>query len=277
MLGEAWLSDRPGGVASLVARAAREGAGLVVVVGGDGTVHEAVNGLLQSDADTVPELAVLPQGTGDDLARGLGIPGGLDEALAVITDGRTRTVDVGRARYTAADGSTRESFFASMAGTGMSGAVARRLNVTTKALGGRVSSLIATLAVFRRWKNVEMSIEIDGESRRALIEDVLVGNTEFHNGGMRLCPGATPDDGLLDALIIGDISKKDLALTLPKLYRGTHLPHPMAELRRARTISIDAATPLPVELDGEQPGTTPVRFDVEPGALRVRVPPTIDR
>lgn len=274
MDGEPWLSDRPGGIAALARRAANQRVALVVVVGGDGSVHEAVNGLMLAGDEARPELAVIAQGTGDDFARGVGIPSSFDAAVAVAREGRSRTIDVGRARYRATDGSAATAYFASMAGTGMSGAVAGRLNTTTKALGGKASSLIATIAVFRRWKNVEMTIELDGDRRRALTEDVLVGNTEYHNGGMRLCPGAQPDDGLLDVLVIGDISKKDLALVLPRLYRGTHLPHPKAELVRAQRISIDALRPLPIELDGEQPGTTPVTFDVVPAALRIRVPGT---
>jgi diacylglycerol kinase (ATP) len=89
---------------------------------------------------------------------------------------------------------------------------------------------------------------------------------------MKICPDAEPDDGLFDVLLIGDISKKDLVLTLPKIYRGTHLPHPKAELLRGASVSIDTPLPLPVELDGEQPGTTPASFEVVPNALRLRVP-----
>jgi hypothetical protein len=104
------------------------------------------------------------------------------------------------------------------------------------------------------------------------MEEGLVANTEYHNGGMRLCPNANPEDGVFDVLLIGDVTKRDLLQTLPKLYRGTHLPHPKAELLRGRTVTVEAASSLPIELDGEQPGTTPVRFEVVPGALRVRVP-----
>jgi diacylglycerol kinase (ATP) len=104
------------------------------------------------------------------------------------------------------------------------------------------------------------------------MEDVLVGNTEYHNGGMRLCPGALPDDGLFDVLLIGNVTKVDLARNLHKLYRGTFLPHPRAELLRGAVVTVDSSEPLPIELDGEQPGTTPVGFEVVPAALRVRVP-----
>jgi diacylglycerol kinase (ATP) len=89
---------------------------------------------------------------------------------------------------------------------------------------------------------------------------------------MKMTPDALPDDGLFDVLVIGDITRTDLALTLPKIYRGTHLPHPKAELLRGSTVTVDASTPVPVELDGEQPGTTPARFELLPRALRLRVP-----
>ena len=89
---------------------------------------------------------------------------------------------------------------------------------------------------------------------------------------MKICPEAAPDDGLFDVLVLGDLTKRDLLLTLPKAYRGTHLPHPKAELLRGAVVTVDAEEPLPVELDGEQPGTTPARFEVVPGALRLRVP-----
>jgi diacylglycerol kinase (ATP) len=89
---------------------------------------------------------------------------------------------------------------------------------------------------------------------------------------MMICPEASPDDGLLDVLLIGDITKADLLLTMPKIYRGRHLPHPKAELLRGAAVTVDSDEPLPLELDGEQPGRTPARFEVEPAALRVRVP-----
>jgi diacylglycerol kinase family enzyme len=101
---------------------------------------------------------------------------------------------------------------------------------------------------------------------------VIVANGRFLAGGMKITPDAEPDDGLFDVLLIGDVTKRDLLLTLPKIYRGTHLPHPKAEVLRGSMVSIEAPIPLPVELDGEQPGTTPATFEVVPRALRLRVP-----
>jgi diacylglycerol kinase (ATP) len=269
LAGEALHSRKAGDVAELAEQAAANGAALVVAVGGDGTAHEAVNGLVRAGRETA--LALVPRGSGNDFARALGVPAEFDRAIAVARDSPTRTLDVGRVTYQA-DASERESYFCSMAGVGMSGAVARRLATTTKVFGGRLAGLIATFAVFSRWTNVEVQVEIDGAPRTAVMEDILVANTQYHNGGMRLCPDASPDDGVFDVLLIGDVTKRELLQTLPKLYRGTHLPHPKAELLRGRTVTVSSATPLPIELDGEQPGTTPVRFEVVPGALRVRAP-----
>jgi diacylglycerol kinase (ATP) len=190
----------------------------------------------------------------------------------VARDGRTRTIDLGRARYRAWDGAERDSYFANIASAGMSGAIAKRANETSKAFGGKVSYLWATLTVFARWRNGEVRVSVDGEQREGKMHDVVVANGRFFGGGMMISPDAEPDDGLLDVLLIGDLTKRDLLLTLPKTYRGRHLPHPKAELLRGARVEVEAPEPLPVELDGEQPGTTPASFEAVPQALRLRVP-----
>jgi diacylglycerol kinase (ATP) len=238
------------------------------VVGGDGTVNEVVNGIAGRDVD----IAVIPRGTGWDFVRTYGIPRRLDEALRVARDGRTREIDLGRATFRSWQGEERETWFANIASAGMSGAIAQRANETSKALGGKVSYFWATLAVFSRWRSCEVTVEVEGETRRARLHDVVVSNGRYFGGGMEITPEAEPDDGLFDVLLIGDLSKRDLLVTLPKTYRGRHLPHPKAELLRGAEVRVDAERALPVELDGEQPGTTPARFEVAPRALRLVVP-----
>ena len=267
--GDALLSDRPGQLGELAARAADDGASLVVAVGGDGTVNEVVQGLAGRSG---VELAVIPRGTGWDFVRTYGIPRRLEDAIAVARDGRTRAIDLGRASYRSWSGEEATSYFANIASAGMSGAIAKRANETSKALGGKASYAWATLTVFARWRNDEVRLTVDKEQREGRMHDVVVANGRFFGGGMMICPEAEPDDGLFDVLTIGDLTKRDLLLTLPKTYKGRHLPHPKAELLRGVHVEIDAPRPLPVELDGEQPGTTPVRFEVVPKALRLRVP-----
>ncbi|HEU0304909.1 MAG TPA: diacylglycerol kinase family protein [Gaiellaceae bacterium] len=267
--GDAFLSERPEQLRTLARDAAEAGARLLVVVGGDGTVNEVVNGI--ASVDTTAELAVIPRGTGVDFVRTFGIPTKLDEALRVAMSGRPRTIDLGRATYRSWSGDIASSYFANVASAGMSGAIAKRVNESKSRLA-KASYFFATFSVFARWQPTEVHVSVDGEERAGRMRDVVVANCRYFAAGMKICPDAEPDDGLFDTLLIGDITKADLALTLPKVYRGTHLPHPKAELLRGSVVNLDAEVPLPVELDGEQPGTTPVRFEVVPRALRLRVP-----
>jgi YegS/Rv2252/BmrU family lipid kinase len=272
LAGEALVSQRPGELTELAAAAADDGAQRLVVVGGDGTVNEVVNGIAGRDG---VELAVIPRGTGWDFVRTYRIPRRLDDALRVALEGQVRELDAGRVRFRSREGGEREAYFANIASAGMSGAIAQRANETSKALGGKVSYFWATFAVFSRWRNSQVELAVDGEQRSARMHDVVVANGRYFGGGMMICPEADPADGLFDVLTIGDLTKRDLLLTLPKTYRGSHLPHPKAELLRGKVVDVDALSPLPVELDGEQPGTTPARFEVVPRALRLRVPASL--
>jgi diacylglycerol kinase (ATP) len=268
--GATLFSERQGHLAELAREAALDGAELLVVVGGDGSVNEVVNGL--AGLGRQPAVAVVPRGTGWDFSRTFGIPRKIDDAVQIALQGDVRTIDLGRASYRAWDGSDATAWFANVASAGMSGAIAKRANETTKALGGKASYLWATFAVFSGWEATEIEVAVDGERRAGPMFDVVIANGRFFGGGLEICPEAEPDDGLFDVLTIGDVTKRDLVQTMPKMYRGTHLPHPKAELLRGSSVTVTSETPLPIELDGEQPGTTPVTFEVTAGALRLRVP-----
>jgi diacylglycerol kinase (ATP) len=263
------FSDGPGQLGDLAREAADGGASLLVVVGGDGTVHEVVNGIAGREG---VELALIPRGTGWDFARTHEVPKRLGRALAIATGAKARPFDLGRATYRASGGGDRTAWFANIASVGMSGAVARRANETTKALGGKASYAIALLKVFARWQNVPLRVAVDAESREAVMDDVIVAVGRYLAGGMKITPDAQPDDGLFDVLLIGDVTKMELVRVMPKLYRGTHLPHPKGEVLRGSAVTIEADEPMPIQLDGEQPGTTPVRFEIVPSAVRLRVP-----
>jgi diacylglycerol kinase (ATP) len=260
--GEEVLSEFPGHLA----QAAKGSPGsLLVVIGGDGTVNEVVNGVTGTDA----EIAVLPCGTGQDFGRTHGIPAAFDDAVRVALGGETRTIDLGRVELE--DGTRR--FFANVGSAGMSGAVARRANSMTKALGGRVTFFYALTREFLAWQNTRVVVELEGGVRReGPMHDVIVANGNWHGGGMKLAPDALPDDGAFDVVTIGDVSKLDFVTTAPKLYSGRYLSHPKVELLQSSWVAISADKPLPLEVDGEPIGTTPARFDVVPSALRLRVP-----
>lgn len=267
--GDVLLSESAGHMTELARRARDQGYELLVVVGGDGTLNEVVNGIGGGDG---PAVALVPRGTGRDFARTFGIGGDFDEAIRIAVEGETRVLDLGRVRYRAWSGETAEGFFANIAGVGISGAVAKRVNDSGKMLGGRLSYYTAILATFAGWQVGDVHATIDDEIREGKMHEVIVANGAFLGGGLHMCPDADPADGLFDVLVLGHLTKRDLAFTLPKAYRGRHLPHPRAELLRARRIRVDAVEPLPLQIDGEQPGTTPVEFELVPGALQLRVP-----
>jgi len=269
--GDSLISERPGQLTALAADAVANGATMLVVVGGDGSVNEVVNGI--ADAEGV-ELAVIPRGTGWDFVRTFDIPRDLDAAVDVALNGVVREIDLGVVTYRTWGGENARSVFANVASAGISGAIAQRANESSKALGGKVSYYWATLSVFFGWQTGEMRVSVDGESRSGKMIDAVVCNGRYLGGGMMMCPEAEPDDGVFDVLLIGDVTKRDLMLVLPKTYKGKHLPHPRLELLRGKVVTVKSAEPLPIELDGEQPGTTPARFEVLPRALRLRVPAT---
>ena len=268
LTGDALFSKAPGQLTELARQAADGGAQLLVVVGGDGSLNEVANGVAERDV----EIAVIPRGTGWDFARSQGIPRRVAAAVDVALNGATREIDLGRVHYRAWSGADELRLFANVASVGMSGAIAQRANETTKALGGKASYLLATLSVFARWQVGDVRVSVDENVRGGRMHDVIVANGRYLAGGMKICPDAEPDDGIFDVLLIGDLTKRDLMLTLPKTYRGTHLPHPKAEVLKGTVVTVDAASPLPIELDGEQPGTTPVRFELVRRGLKVRVP-----
>ena len=227
-----------------------------------------MNGIARRDV----ELATIPIGTGMDFVRTYGIPTAFDDAVAVARDGRPRTIDAGLVRYRTWGGEDAERWFANVGSVGMSGAVAQRANGMSKALGGKATFFYALTRVFLEWENTEVTVRLDDAERRGRMHDVIVANGVWHGGGMMLAPGAQPDDGLFEVVLIGDVGKVDFLTTAPKIYKGKHVNHPKVEVLRSTRVEVDAAEHLPIEVEGEQVGTTPAAFELVPGALRVRVP-----
>ena len=215
----------------------------------------------------------MPLGTGMDFIRTHGIPAKFEDAVRTALRGAPRTIDVGRVSYREWSGAHAERYVANIGSVGMSAAVAQRANAMSKVLGGRATFFYALTRVFFEWENTMVSVALeDGTRRDARMHDVIVANGQWHGGAMWLAPNALPDDGQFDVVLIGDVPKWDFITTAPKLYRGTYLAHPKVELLRSSGVHVEASEHLPIELDGEQVGTTPARFQIVPGALRVRVP-----
>jgi diacylglycerol kinase (ATP) len=263
------------GHAFVLARdAARSGFDRVVVVGGDGTAQDALNGLLDSGA-SLP-LALLPRGSGNDLARGVGLPLLPSEALSVaLGTGRAR-IDVGRATRTDATGVTVRHF-AAAGGVGFDAQVAAVMAGRRRAWQrGRIGYALSTIWELQRYHNLDVSLRFDtehgprAEERRVLF--VAIANGAYYGGGMRICPAASVTDGWLDVCLVGDLSRLEALRQLPGLYRGAHATHRAVEFVRVRSLEISGTLTTRIHLDGEPFGTLPVRVEVLPLALEIVVP-----
>ncbi len=271
---DARMTEAPGHATELTRTALREGAELIVSVGGDGTISEVVNGFYDGAEPVAPaaELAVVSRGSGGDFARTFRIPKGTDAALEVAARGAVRTIDLGRVTYTTRAGGRESRLYCNVASAGLTGTVADRINRSGKPLGATVAFAWGAVATFFGYRNSRFRVQIDERELDQVCNNVIVGNCRYFASGMKILPMAEPDDGLLDVLVWGDVGKLDLAMNLHRLYRGTHVNHPKADFSRASHVVVDPATPLPIEADGEQPGVTPATFEIVPAALRLRVP-----
>ncbi len=248
----------------------RSGVERIVVAGGDGTFSEVVTGLLGAGLGGYAELALLPLGTGGDLARTLGIPSDLGAALAAIPTAPPRMIDAGRLSYRTGD-RERVRYFANVASIGMSGLVTELVNQASKRFGGRFSFLSGTLRALARYRTQPVTLRVDGE---VVHEGPLVlataANGRYFGGGMRVAPEAIPDDGLLDVVAIPGFSKAKLLGKLPALYSGRYVGVAGVISHRGRVVEATTeAEGVYFEADGEPLGTLPLQVTVQPAAIRM--------
>lgn len=276
---ETVFTDGPGHAPALVRAALRAGCERLLVVGGDGTISEAVNGFFEDGEPIAPEaaLCVVPFGTGGDFRRTLGVPKSFGEAARALAGGKVRTIDVGMLEHQTHDGTTQSRVFANIASFGISGVVDRLVNQSSKRLGGRLSFMLGSLRASWQYTNQRVRIVFDDDARDAVdmtINTVAVANGRYFGGGMCVAPDAELDDGFFDVVAIGDVGRARMIFSSPRIYRGTHLSMDEVSHRRARTVRAEPLGSEPVELDvdGETPGVLPATFRVLPRALAVVVP-----
>ena len=266
-------TTHPGHATDAAHHALRNGERYLVAGGGDGTVHEVVNGMIRNGTPIAPGavLGVVAAGSGCDFVRTFGLPGDAGSAASRLAGDRVRVIDVGTVTCTDG-GAERTRYFVNIAEAGLGGAVVARtarLGQLGRFLGAAryASGFALTLPGFRP---APVRLDADGQASSWRAFNVVVANCRFYGGCMQISPISDPGDGLLDVLVMTG-PKSDAFATLPKVYRGTHLPHRnIAELRAAR-IRLDADRPFPVEADGEIVGTTPVSFGIIPAVIRLKV------
>ncbi len=249
----------------------------IVAVGGDGTLNEVVNGCFDGGCTPLAAdltVGLIPSGTGGDFRHALGLPTDPEAAAGLLASGTTRAVDVGRVAFP--DGTVRH--FINIADCGLGGEVASRVNRRRRRGGGLAGTAVflgVSVATLLSYRGRDLILTLDGETIHRKVQQVIVANGSHFGGGMHIAPGAEPDDGLFDVVIVADISRLGSIRAVPRLYRGTHLSLAVVEVHRARSIDIAAAPgelPPLFDVDGEQVGRAPAQITICPGALRFAAP-----
>ncbi|HEY3102531.1 MAG TPA: diacylglycerol kinase family protein [Pyrinomonadaceae bacterium] len=269
---------------TLAADAAKRGAKLIIACGGDGTISEVANGII--DSSTEAELGILPAGTGSDFRRSIGLPKSVAAAARALRDGRAKTIDAVRVTFINDAGERETRYSINVASFGMSTEVLDRAAsgeakkwvpaFTPRKVTSKLSYATATVQTTLAATPAEVLVRIDDEAERRLrVAEFCVANARYYGGAMKVAPDAKLDDGYFDVVTIGDANSFRLLTNAPRLYFGAHLrmsevTHTLAKQVVARPANKEKE--VRVELDGEVVGRLPSTFQIVPKALRVRFP-----
>ncbi len=255
--------------------AVRDGSRLIVIIGGDGTVTECVNGIYALPPALTQDvtIAIVSTGTGCGLAQSLGIPTTFGDQIAVACEAHTRPIDLGKLHFEKTD---RITLFANECQIGIGAEVVRKTRRHSKALGGSMAYALATLPLLFTYKSPLVAVEVEGAPPISLsITGISIGTGAITGGGMQLTPRAKLDDGLLDLLIMKGQSSLHRAVSFAGVRSGRHIHSPRFEYKQFSKVRITSRTRLLVSADGEMAGNLPATFEVLPQAMRVHCPTQI--
>jgi diacylglycerol kinase (ATP) len=265
------VTSHPGHATEAARDALEQGERFVVAAGGDGTVNEVVNGMVADDRPVAEGavLGVVAAGSGCDFIKTFELPGDTMQAAHRLKGDATVPIDVGKVTYAGGDGSPVVRYFPNIAEAGLGGAVCRRVTTLPRRLGP-TQYFFGFWMVLPGFAPTRARIDADGQTYDGRAVNIVVANCRFFGGGMQISPKSSPDDGFLDVLVMTG-PKLDSFTTLPKVYKGTHLPHRNIVELRGRRITVETDEPLPIEADGEPLGSTPATFEVVARPLRLKV------
>lgn len=245
------------------------GATVVVAAGGDGTLHEVTNAVMAAPAGTVA-LGLLPFGTGNDFARGVGLFGNRDAAFDAIVNGQVTPVDIGNIESPSLKGGR---WFLAAAGIGFVADIAATVNEGIRFLHGAPAYIYGAAKTLRHMAPFDLVLTIDDVAHSVSNATLVsVSNVETTGGGLKIAPNASAQDGFLDVCLVGQIGKMDLLRQLPAVAAGQHTKHPAVTMLRGRRVVIETTESKALWIDGEVIGQTPATFTVHPGALPMLLP-----
>jgi YegS/Rv2252/BmrU family lipid kinase len=264
------LTTAPGDASRAATEALRGGERFIVAVGGDGTVHEVVNGMVIDGAAVAPDavLGVVAAGSGCDFVRTFGLPDDVPKAVRHLEGERVYQIDVARAEFRRGD-ETVVRYVPNIAECGLGGAIVARAERLPRWLG-RSRYFWGFWLSLRSYRPADVRVRVDRKEWAGRANNVVVANGQFFGGGMKVSPRSYPGDGLLEVQISHG-PKSEAFTQIPKIYRGEHVPHPHIKELRGREITVESDVALPVEGDGEVLGTTPATFRVVPEVLALKI------
>lgn len=265
------FTDVPNHAVKLSRKFIEKGFRKIIVVGGDGTLNEVINGIYCQKRFAPDEItiAMIPVGTGNDWGRTFNIPSGYKEAIEVILKNNTFRQDIGKVVYTHNE-KTHTRYFANMAGLGFDAMVAQKTNnQKQQGKGGPLSYLVNLLTSLISHKSTTTNMILDGKPVNANIFSMSVAIGQYNGGGMKQAPNAVPDDGLFDVTLITHVTKLTVLRNVKKLYDGSFIRIPQVKSFRGQTLSLEAQPPLYLETDGESLGHTPMTFEIMPRSITI--------
>ncbi len=248
---------------AMAEQAAREGCDTVVAVGGDGTLHEVLNGILRGRLHRPPALAVIPAGTANIFALALGLPKDPVASARLLLDGARRRIDAGQ---------VNDRYFATIAGVGFDAAVVRRASGWPRWIGGKPRHVAAGFLTLATYRAAPARLWLDGRQQTGRLFLLVGANTDWYGGGVHIAPHARVDDGRLSVVWCHAVGRLEALTILLKTFSGTHLHHAGVSHIDAVEIRVDSDVPIPVQADGEDVGSAPAIIRCIPGALEVIVP-----
>jgi YegS/Rv2252/BmrU family lipid kinase len=246
----------------------------IIAVGGDGTFNEVVNVFFENNnlINKNAKLGFIPSGTGSDFIKTLNIPKSYKDAIDIIEKNNYKKIDIGLVHFSI-NSEKSYRYFINIADVGIGGEVVDRVNKKTKILGGFISFLIATLETVLEYENKSVKVIIDNNKELELkINNIVVGNGKYFGGGMKILPYANPFDSYFDIAIIGNISKIEFFLNIPKVYFGKHIYDRNIFFGKAKNVKVFSNQEIKLDIDGEQEGFCPVEFKLIPECIKVLVP-----
>ena len=263
-------TEGPGHAILLAREALQAGSRFLVAVGGDGTVHEVVNGMLEDDKPLNPDavFGVVAAGTGSDFIKTFGIRPIPSAAVGHLDGPHSFTIDIGKITYTE-DGQSVTRYFPNIAEVGLGAEVVAKAARLPRWLGPTVY-LFAFWLTMSKHKSCKVKVDLVDRTYEGPMNNLVVANGQFFGGGMKIAPKAAPTDGLLD-IQIEHARKKDAIAMMPKVFKGTHVPHPSVREAKRVKVGITSERPLLIEADGEVLGYTPASFEVLKDVLSLKI------